>query len=158
MITPEPSCAAAHDLSWWNVMFDEEVVSVLGQLRESSRGFHPGGRVGIAEPLEVLGKRCCRQRPLLDGPIYLILERGHHDSLPVRIVAYTLPHPDSGCEQVGGIRAAMTTVGGGVGRDRSGCRGGIGHFKQHRAVATRYDKLVRRYQATVTITAINGWL
>ena len=30
--------------------------------------------------------------------------------------------------------------------------------KQFRAVATRYDKLAVRYQATVTIAAINEWL
>jgi hypothetical protein len=31
-------------------------------------------------------------------------------------------------------------------------------LKQHRAVVTRYDKLACRYQATVTIAAINDWL
>jgi transposase len=31
-------------------------------------------------------------------------------------------------------------------------------LKQHRAVATRYDKLALRYQATVQLAAINIWL
>ena len=35
---------------------------------------------------------------------------------------------------------------------------GIGRLKRNRAVATRYDKLAVRYQATVHIAAINEWL
>ena len=35
---------------------------------------------------------------------------------------------------------------------------GIARLKRNRAVATRYDKLAIRYEATVHIAAINEWL
>jgi transposase len=54
---------------------------------------------------------------------------------------------------VGGLRGSTPSY-----RQRHAVEGSINLHKHHRGVATRYDKLALRFEATTQIAGINIWL
>jgi transposase len=87
--------------------------------------------------------------------------KANRRSLRARGIAHTIPERAD-------VQASRARKGSRGGRppnfnasrytDRNRIERGIGRLKQFRAVATRYDKLRSRYEATVTIASIIVWL